>query len=327
MRAPRSLRVVAVLGLIMLQYTCAAGEVDYKQRMHDLVRNIGRYAKKKDPDFCIIPQNGHELMREEGDSEGRPVPGYIEAVDGAGQEDLFYGYENDNAETPNREREYLISFLDAAKSGGVTILVTDYCRNHHKMDDAFALNSKKGYVSFQAPERDLNVIPDYPRPIRNENTNDVASLSEAKNFLYLLDSGDWGSKREYRLDLSATNYDMIIIDAFFEDENGDQRMLAAEDVRALKRKKNGGRRLVISYMSIGEAEEYRYYWQKSWERIPPSWLAGENPDWPGNYKVKYWDPEWRAVIFGSRDAYLDMILEAGFDGAYLDIIDAFEYFE
>jgi cysteinyl-tRNA synthetase len=33
------------------------------------------------------------------------------------------------------------------------------------------------------------------------------------------------------------------------------------------------------------------------------------------------------VLFGSDDAYLDRILAAGFDGAYLDIIDAFEYFE
>ena len=30
---------------------------------------------------------------------------------------------------------------------------------------------------------------------------------------------------------------------------------------------------------------------------------------------------------GSPDAYLDRILAAGFDGVYLDIIDAFEYFE
>ncbi len=327
MRVPKSVRVLAVLGLIMLQCSYAAGEVDYKQRMREFVQDISRYAKKKDPGFCIIPQNGHELMREEGDSEGRPVPGYIEAVDGAGQEDLFYGYENDNAATPNREREYLVSFLDAAKSGGVTILVTDYCRDHHKMDDAFGLNSKKGYVSFQAPERDLNVVPDYPRPIRNENANDVTSLSEAKNFLYLLDPGDWGSKRKYLLEIAETNYDVIIMDAFFEDEEGEPKMLTTGDVEALKRKKNGGRRLVISYMSIGEAEDYRYYWRRGWERVPPSWLAGENPDWPGNYKVKYWDSEWQAVIFGSPEAYLDRINAAGFDGVYLDIIDAFEFFE
>ena len=36
---------------------------------------------------------------------------------------------------------------------------------------------------------------------------------------------------------------------------------------------------------------------------------------------------WQAVIFGDNDAYLNRILAAGFDGVYLDIIDAYEYFE
>jgi len=49
--------------------------------------------------------------------------------------------------------------------------------------------------------------------------------------------------------------------------------------------------------------------------------ADENPDWPGNYK--YWNPDWQTVIYGN----LGKILAAGFDGVYLDLIDAFEIFE
>ena len=80
-------------------------------------------------------------------------------------------------------------------------------------------------------------------------------------------------------------------------------------------------------MSIGEAEDYRYYWREDWVAEPPSWLADENPDWPGNYKVRYWDTDWQSIIYGTGDSYLGQILAAGFDGVYLDIIDAFEYFE
>ena len=80
-------------------------------------------------------------------------------------------------------------------------------------------------------------------------------------------------------------------------------------------------------MSIGEAEDYRYYWQPEWSRKPPLWLYEENPDWKGNYKVKYWDENWQKIIFGENNSYLDKILNCGFDGVYLDIIDAFEYFE
>ena len=77
------------------------------------------------------------------------------------------------------------------------------------------------------------------------------------------------------------------------------------------------------YLSIGEAEDYRYYWRPEWKIKPPPWLDKENPNWPGNYKVKYWYSEWQDIILD----YTRRIVEAGFDGAYLDIIDAFAYYE
>ena len=80
-------------------------------------------------------------------------------------------------------------------------------------------------------------------------------------------------------------------------------------------------------MSIGEAEDYRYYWDSDWEPGHPSWIEEENPDWPGNYKVKYWNSSWQDIIYGNGDSYLQKILDQGFDGVYLDIIDAYEYFE
>jgi cysteinyl-tRNA synthetase len=86
-------------------------------------------------------------------------------------------------------------------------------------------------------------------------------------------------------------------------------------------------RLVIAYMSIGEAEDYRYYWQPGWNSAPPGWLLGENPQWEGNYLVEYWDAQWQDIIFGSDDSYLGRILNCGFDGVYLDKIDSFETLE
>ena len=69
------------------------------------------------------------------------------------------------------------------------------------------------------------------------------------------------------------------------------------------------------------------YWDSGWEITPPAWLAEENPYWPSNYKVRYWQQGWQDIIFGNDSSYLKKILDAGFDGVYLDIIDAFEYFE
>jgi cysteinyl-tRNA synthetase len=168
----------------------------------------------------------------------------------------------------------------------------------------------------------LDDVPGYPTIPFNVNSNDVADLSGAMNFLYLIDPTAFGSKEAFLDALRLTDYDLLIIDAFYED-----LPLTVQDTGSLKVKANGGERLVFSYMSIGEAEDYRYYWDDSWEDDPPSWLDDENPDWEGNYKVRYWDPTWQGYIYGNDGAYVDRILQAGFDGAYLDLIDAYEYYE
>jgi cysteinyl-tRNA synthetase len=102
---------------------------------------------------------------------------------------------------------------------------------------------------------------------------------------------------------------------------------ALNDVQKMQRKADSRARAVLSYMSIGEAEDYRYYWNQQWKKKLPAWLDKENHDWSGNHKVRYWTPEWQTLIFGHPNAYLDKIIAAGFDGVYLDIIDAFEYYE
>lgn len=79
--------------------------------------------------------------------------------------------------------------------------------------------------------------------------------------------------------------------------------------------------LPVAYISIGEAEEYRFYWENNWKRDPPEWLGKENSEWEGNYKVKYWMDGWKEIVY----EYLDKILEQGFSGVYLDIVDGFEY--
>ena len=115
----------------------------------------------------------------------------------------------------------------------------------------------------------------------------------------------------------------MIMDLFFHD--GIE--FISSEINQLKSKANGGRRLVIAYMSIGEAEDYRYYWQNDWNNNEPAWMDKENPNWEGNFKVKYWYEDWQNVIYGSENSYLDKILDVGFDGVYLDIIDAFQYYE
>jgi len=112
--------------------------------------------------------------------------------------------------------------------------------------------------------------------------------------------------------LRAAEVDLLVVDI---DE------LSASDITVDELKERN--RNVISYLSIGEAENYRRYWTESWDTTRPSFLATENPNWVGNFRVRYWHPDWIALM---RNA-VERIARAGYDGVYLDTIDTYVYFE
>jgi len=293
---------------------------DYKQDMRDLVIGISQAAKAVNPNFAVIPQNGIELVTTNGEADGSPHTAYLAAIDGNGQEDLFYGYDTDDQATDPGQTVYLKALLDVSKNAGNTLLVTDYASTVSKMADSYQKNAAAGYVSYAAPHRSLDIIP--TSEPHNASAGNITSLRQARNFLYLINPEGYTSKAAFINAVTATNYDAVIMDLFLNNEP-----FTAAEVAQLRNKSNGGKRLVICYMSIGEAEDYRYYWQDNWTSSKPEWMAAENPDWPGNYKVKYWDPQWQGILYKDQDSYLGKITAAGFDGVYLDIIDAFEYFE
>ncbi len=320
-------KIVAAFCLMAITSCSSTDEGDggstntmYKQEMRNLVQGISAKAKGINPNFAIIPQNGIELVTTNGDNEGEPDMAYLNAIDGNGQEDLFFGYVNDDEATPAEDNEYLRSLLNISKTHGKTILVTDYCITPAKIASSYQQNQSAGYVSYAAPQRALNIIP--AGAPQNENSNNITSLSQAKNFLYLINPENFATKQAFISAVTATNYDVVIMDLFVQDD-----VFTAAEIEQLHYKANGGRRMLVCYMSIGEAEDYRYYWNDNWAGNPPSWMAAENPDWPGNYKVQYWNSDWQDIIYKKPGSYLDKIVTAGFDGVYLDIIDAFEYFE
>ena len=124
--------------------------------------------------------------------------------------------------------------------------------------------------------------------------------------------------------LQTINLQTIIDDASFElivmdysADGLDAQKWTSQQINLIK---NSGK-YAISYISIGEAEDYRYYWQASWDDNPPAWLGPENPDWPGNFETRFWNPQWQEIIYN----YLDTILMQGFDGIYMDLIDNYYY--
>lgn len=128
--------------------------------------------------------------------------------------------------------------------------------------------------------------------------------------------------------INNTSFNLLTID--YSRDGSDRNRFTPADLQSLH---NAGKN-ALAYLSIGEAEDYRYYFQPKWvaadsatnlkqpvSGVAPSWLDRTNPNWEGNYKVQYWSEAWQTTTLN----YLDRIIDAGFDGVYLDIIDGFEY--
>lgn len=142
--------------------------------------------------------------------------------------------------------------------------------------------------------------------------------------------------------LRDSDYDVIYIDSFYNHrarpEN--QTPLTREEVESLKYKPDGGRRQVIAYLSIGSAEQNRWYCQDDWvwvdpenlnstvsmkagtitrngstriytpfeapegEAQPPAWLAfGYGGSYPEEAIVQWWHEDWRNIIINGGGQY------------------------
>ena len=119
-----------------------------------------------------------------------------------------------------------------------------------------------------------------------------------------------------------TDLDVVVID--YSSDGTAEGIFSRATIDNLKHKPDGSRRIVLAYLSVGEAEDYRFYWDAAWSDVPPDWLMPENPEWPGNFPVRYWDSDWQNLIFATPGSYIDHIIGAGFDGVYLDRVDAFD---
>ncbi len=117
--------------------------------------------------------------------------------------------------------------------------------------------------------------------------------------------------------------DVIVMDYA---TTGGRVPLTAEEVARIKKRPDGSKRIVLSYMSIGEAEQYRFYFRDEWKQDPPEWLEEENCAWPGAHKVMFWHDQWKDIVWRGRKSYLKRIIDAGFDGVYLDRVDIYDVY-
>lgn len=83
--------------------------------------------------------------------------------------------------------------------------------------------------------------------------------------------------------------------------------------------KNGT--VCIGYTSLGEAEDYRWYWD---EIKTKNCIIGPNPNWKGAYFIDPRNQEWKRFFIRR---IIPGVLNKGYQGIFLDTIDTSEYLE
>ena len=147
--------------------------------------------------------------------------------------------------------------------------------------------------------------------------------------------------------LANSSYDMLVIEPTRTDWSSDDRNFdthaLVETLKKSRSSEKAYRKLVIAYIDIGEAEDWRWYWtwSEEWKQGSPKpldwpdYIVGRDPDgWGGNYPVAFWDSDWKdIVIYGNNQptnsqrnytSIIDEVIQDGFDGIYLDWVEAFE---
>lgn len=189
--------------------------------------------------------------------------------------------------------------------------------------------------------------------------DDEGETSVDQSYLSLEDVRFWAyqiqdiSKTGAVAKLADSNYDMLVVEPTRTDWSSDDKYFDARGmVDRLKNTSahdNQHSKLVVAYVDIGEAEDWRWYWYKQgWSRednpgpddpLPADWpdfILARDPDgWTGNYPVAYWDPRWKDIIiygknqdsapYGDYSSVVDEVVKDGFDGIYLDWVEGYEF--
>jgi cysteinyl-tRNA synthetase len=146
--------------------------------------------------------------------------------------------------------------------------------------------------------------------------------------------------------LARSRYDMLVVEPTRTDWSSNNKHWKTREMvarlQATPAHDGVHRKLVLAYVDIGEAENWRWYWtwSKTWKKGEPKptgwpeYIVEPDPNgWGGNFPVAYWDAAWQNVIVygtdGPRAPYknynsaIDETIKDGFDGIYIDWVEAF----
>ena len=288
-----------------------SGSEIYRDRMRDLIREVRSNTTKN---RYLITQNGNLLYYRNNELDKN----FFNVTNGTTQESLYYG-EGLKLTNPTKKKsnEYLLSILSPIRKAGKPIFAINYGTGSKVREDLLQKSYQTNFINELLPSFGAEKMYE---PIQKFNSNNINSLNDVKNFLVLLNPKEFKDVDDFYYYLKDTDYDLLLIEP-----SHSGKYMTKEQITALKRKKNGAKRIVIAYFSIGEAGGYRDFWKPEWKNkdTRPDWIVGENPNWADDYIIKYWSPEWRKIV---KD-YQKRLDEIGVDGYMLDTVDTYYNFE
>lgn len=373
-------------------------EIGRARKMQAFIMELAIKAKSRNPNFQVIPQDTLQYAHIDGNADNPYDWNLLNLIDG-------WGIENFSPQTVSRLAKLTeIGKKGTANTNGRTVEVVRENQRiaaennllwHPRLSAEVYQSPGKGnpgYTPIYSPSSNRYDIIHDPIPAgvaHTLNSGDVNTLSDAKNYLYMLSTGKysnwpaWEADPARHLDISSnaghivpfkggrfrptgpdeivsraiaehgTEWDFFWVakgykadegrkayiaelaaspwDAFYIDAHFSSRSLTKAEVESLKRKPQGGRRLVIAYLSIGTTELYRWYAdpvmvqasprmflhgtvedgafiparERYWDVGIPNWMLW--PAYSGQYADEatpiWWHPEWRDIIIRGGSPY------------------------
>lgn len=189
----------------------------------------------------------------------------------------------------------VIGILIILLSVGI-ILFSEYTsldKNNKQIDEIDTKLQEKTNISYDMNNKSTDIVEPIIVKVEynlHNESNKEQQLSKIKNWAIQLQNADPNS-------IANSGFDLVVID--YSRDGSEEGEYSQEDIQKIK---DGGV-IPIAYLSIGEAEDYRFYWKEEWNKYHPDWLGKENPDWEGNYAVKYWKEEWNSIIHSYLDKH------------------------
>src|SRR5579871_126275 len=307
---------------------------NHRQLMRDIVVTLSAYAKSRNPKFTVLVRNGPELLvketrewkwatlRDPDGADKYAKPGfifrpYLKAIDGMLIDGLSYGAGEYGKPAKEADAKFRLSAIAALKREGRRVLAIDYCNDKVAVKDADERAAKLGVLSYidRDGEKLLDKIP-AARPAR-ENPQAIHSLSDAKNYLPMLRSEQYGTRADWIEALAGTNYDLVILDTFWRETES----ATFADIAKLKYKRLGSGRMIVGVLPLAFARDTRFYWKPDWKIGNPPFLIDTDPNDPAQMVTNFWDEKWKEIV----GKYMQGIVDLGIDGVVFDQVEAYRY--